>query len=353
MNWLTNNLGLKLFSLLAAIVLGYYVESQSLLTASAKLTVQMRQDGLSDEYTWTLIGKPVVDVRGDPEAIREATLRNTADINAGFLNVVLDLSRATPGKGTYRGYFNPRFPYSNLTYSRPEYQVLIEPKFSKTLPVTLPGEGIVPPSGLALDPDNTAFSPKEVTIWGRKVDIDKVAAVTPTSMDLRNYVAGRTKRYQLVARYANGDAIPDDASGNQPIQIEPPFADVYPALVETNPEKDVFVSANLVGEPSPGYEVRGVTVTPAQVKASGDSHAVSAVNVISTEPIRISGAKESFQRKVRLRLSDATVSVSSVKVSVRIVHVFNALGTAPKPKAAPIQPVLPNPGGGTTSGLRP
>ena len=68
--------------------------------------------------------------------------------------------------------------------------------------------------------------------------------------------------------------------------------------------KSIRVRADIVGEPSEGYNVAWVEVDPAYVWLTGDRREIVSMREAITEPIEIRGVKESIDRDVRLALPD-------------------------------------------------
>ena len=344
MNWITHNLGLKIVSLLLSTILCYYVESQLLISTDVTVQVAVNQEeGLSDDYTWTVLSKREVDATGSPDDVKEVRSHMQADLAAGRLNVILNLSRATLGKGVYRGYFNP-VPYTNLrlTWSNAEFTVLIEPKVRRAgiSVIAPPGNMHNGPSGMELDPTNTTIYPTKVAVWGRKQDVDAVTEVRCVDIDLTDYTPGKLVGNIPLAAYDKDGLL----RGN--VQVDPPVVEVHPVLVAKHAKKSVLISPDIIGQPAPGYRVTSVTVSPEEVKLSSDTEEARA-GTVATDPVRISGITSNLSRRVGVRTPESDEKIS-VRVSIKVVRAFSAAGPVPKPVVTPTTTPLKNPPFGAT-----
>src|SRR5690606_1408740 len=84
--------------------------------------------------------------------------------------------------------------------------------------------------------------------------------------------------------------------------------------------RDLIVSANVQGEPAPGYWVSSITPEPRLVTAVGQPEVISALNgIVTTEPIDVSGLGEgSFAQATRLELPDGVSALNEGFVQVQI-----------------------------------
>ncbi len=85
--------------------------------------------------------------------------------------------------------------------------------------------------------------------------------------------------------------------------------------------RDLIVSADVQGEPAPGYWVSAITPEPALMTVVGQPEVISALNgIVFTEPIDVSGLGEgSFERATRLQLPEGVSPLNEGIVQVRIV----------------------------------
>ena len=89
-------------------------------------------------------------------------------------------------------------------------------------------------------------------------------------------------------------------------------------------KKALSVEAILVGKPSEGFKLTGVSVDPPTVDIVGAQHELRALQRISTEEVDISGLKKDEVRKAPLNLAGLhikSISKEEVKVNLRCARV--------------------------------
>ncbi len=89
---------------------------------------------------------------------------------------------------------------------------------------------------------------------------------------------------------------------------------------ERRGRKAVSVHADIEGEPAAGYLLRGVEVEPRRVWLAGARSQVLRLKQVPTEPVDISGLKESEEREVRIFLGTGSVWLEENEpVAVRLL----------------------------------
>lgn len=130
MNFFRKNLGLRLMSLILSLIVWTYVESQAIIADNVNVPFAADPSGLASDLTATFIGKTTVQAKGPPEIIKEIRSNMPADLSAGKLLLLVDLSRAVPGRNFYPATFGRKLPYEGVTWERPTVEVLVEQKQS-------------------------------------------------------------------------------------------------------------------------------------------------------------------------------------------------------------------------------
>ncbi len=90
---------------------------------------------------------------------------------------------------------------------------------------------------------------------------------------------------------------------------------------EKRARKAVPVRADLQGEPASGFRVVGLSIEPPEVLLAGARSQVTRLREVVTEPINITGIRETEQRQVRLFLGGGSVWMEEnepVKITVRV-----------------------------------
>lgn len=133
-------------------------------------------------------------------------------------------------------------------------------------------------------------------------EVERVTATGPTSLIdsiaqvvLPVEVSGGTQTFE-------GTYVPEahDRDGNliEGVVFDP--ASVEATVRVSARGKSVAVLAAITGSPAAGYEVAERTINPQFVIVDGDEAALDALVALTTEPIDVSGASESFNRTVQI-----------------------------------------------------
>ena len=93
----------------------------------------------------------------------------------------------------------------------------------------------------------------------------------------------------------------------------------------------VPVRPTLEGEPAPGFVMRDVRVTPAQITVQGPGSRLADLDHVGTTPLVIEGATGSFEATVQPRLPDPTLRSLTVVPLLVVVDVGPAATPGPTP----------------------
>jgi YbbR domain-containing protein len=156
----------------------------------------------------------------------------------------------------------------------------------------------------------------------------------PTTVDVR--VRGRTG---LLSQLEQGDVLAMlDLSSGRPgrryfnlsrNQVRVPFGvdvvDVSPGTVSLRFEPSVTRQVPVVvvteGEPADGYVAGKPVVRPPTVDVSGPESAVERLREVTTEPVSLSGARETVREGAAIGLPDASVRLDSAPTAVVTVPI--------------------------------
>jgi YbbR domain-containing protein len=174
--------------------------------------------------------------------------------------------------------------------------------------------GVVPAGLLIAEP---VADPAVVDVRGAKPDLDRVIAVEariqvePSGLDFDR----------------DTDLVPVDSRGEEVLGV-----DVNPAT--TRVAIDVFTDSDsrtlpvrptITGTPAADYELASVAVTPLVVTVSGDAQVLAALAAIDTQPIPISGRRESLQANVALQLPEGVTSLTpEVQVTLALRRIVES-----------------------------
>ncbi|MFQ5420973.1 MAG: YbbR-like domain-containing protein, partial [Anaerolineae bacterium] len=93
-----------------------------------------------------------------------------------------------------------------------------------------------------------------------------------------------------------------------------------------------IITADLVGEPAPGYRILSVVVQPPSVLVQGTPSRVNNLTSLNTEQIDITGLTESIRQQVALALPDGVELDESVEIFVDIeIEPFRSTSSVQRP----------------------
>lgn len=187
------------------------------------------------------------------------------------------------------------------------YNVAKEQIVFKT--VSVPVEFVNVPSGLEISNDYT----KRVDVH---VSVDRGA---------RN-VSGESLTAQIdLQAEGEGEEIVQMTADNiqRPYGVE--VLSVTPSRIkitlEKKGEKLVPVSAQIIGTPAPGYQVRGVVIEPSNLLVAGPASSVGRVSRAVTESINIEGRRDSLVTSANVNVEDPKLRIEHtglIQVTVQI-----------------------------------
>ncbi len=321
-------LPMVLLSLLASVVLFFYVRSQeapSTVPGIYSLDIELRNvpAGLDakvqpSKITWQAIGPA----------------ETVVNIDRDRLHAFIDLAEATEGERKYTVKIETP-SYSNVEWRalRPSASVILERLTSREIQVSVEAVG-------QLGQDNVIYSdattdPKSVILEGPKSAVDSVMRAE-VLLDLSK--ASESMGFQSLV-------LPKDKDGNRVpgVTVDPERVMVLPVIASAPQAKLVFVNANYQGQPAFGYGVKRIEVVPARVRVSGKSEQVAGFNVLETEPIDLQGIRQTQTFSAKLKLPSgvrATPEFVEVRVVIVPVEVPSLLGD---PGANPSSPPLEDP----------
>jgi YbbR domain-containing protein len=90
-------------------------------------------------------------------------------------------------------------------------------------------------------------------------------------------------------------------------------------ITDETVKKSVKVRPVIIGEPERGYYVKSVEVTPQTVVIEGVRPEVRRFNYIKTEPLDISGLKETFTQEAKLDLTGKNIRTNVNTITVKII----------------------------------
>jgi YbbR domain-containing protein len=168
----------------------------------------------------------------------------------------------------------------------------------------------------------TTVTPASVRVDGPKSQLTGIQA--EVQVDLATVTApGSNLPYSVLIRDANKNPL------TKSITVTPPQVTVKMVIQADAITVSKPVGFTLTGQPAAGYRVSNVQIAPLEVQATGLQNVLTALNLLPTDPVDVSGVKTDVIKTVTIR-PPAGVDVNQKTVQV---HVF--ISPAPGVSASP------------------
>ncbi len=317
------NWGTKLLSLVIAVALwaGLIAQDPTLTRVKQFENVAISVIGADTlKRNGFIVLEDLPEVLGDVTLVVNVPQGQYSTVQASNYSVRIDLSRIREtGRQEVRilstnsstsGTVSRIFP-STVTLTVDEYITRYH------IPVTVERTGEMPDGFWADEPD---VSPAVVAVSGPKSLVEKIASVR-TVLDQRQLPAREGKDRRAVAFElvdSQGDPVKSDL-----IEVTGEGVLLDSVTVETQvyPLRTVELSTvGLVkGTPAPGYEVKGVYITPAVLHAAGRSSVLQDVSLFYTDAaVSVEGLSASINASVKVRQSALIKYISADQVNVAV-----------------------------------
>ena len=275
---LKRNWPAKLLSLLAAIVMWFFIMRDQNPVMEVTYTIPVQVQNLNSGYI----------IEDAPDVVRV--------VLAGPRDTIMSMKSDTPPAGM------------NLVEVKPDNIIInVDEYAEKTIPVEIVPIGKFS-DDIALK--SVTIVPKEVTVSGRKQQVNAVSKVV-----MKVNVAGQTKNFSAVSTLEAWDT----AGNVLDVHINPNQGQAQYELNLLRKEKAVPITVPTVGTVAEGYEVKSTSATPTQLTVTGREEMINSVTEIQTEPIDVSGATETVQGNYNLVLPNGVNSnTTTVRVKVEI-----------------------------------
>jgi len=300
---LTQRWGYKVGAIVLALLLWTYVSITNNTNSESVYTVPVENRNLAADLTTTTVDQHVqIRVSGTASNIESLS---TSGIEAylDFTGIKIGTSELGVNVSLPEGVSLVSVTPSNIT-------VDVVNLSSKTfdLQTTLMGD---PSSGYAVI--GQSLSPTEVTLSGPQVYLDKVDKVY-----IEKDITGESDSVDDNILIKVADDQGNDISNW--FTINPATANLLVAVGGDEPDKTVSVYVPLVGELSNGYLISRIAVKPETVKVYGNLGDLLDLYYIETEPVDISGLKESDSFIINLSPPDR-ITVGNVTEATVILTI--------------------------------
>lgn len=310
---LSRHWGMKLLSLLLAILLwNYVVTSNQLITRSKTLSglagYATSQATLST-YGLALLDNPV-ELIDDVSVRVEVSQSDFSQVSADNVQVTLDLSKVRTA-GTQEVELKATSAYGRVTGIYPPTVTLtFEPLDSRSIPVnvSITGERN----------ENTWYNvsrtnPSVLTVSGAASKVRSISQAR-VNTDVTGADAPYMRAEPYVLLDANGNEI-DQSMLTRTSSSITVVADVYPA-------KDIPISAAVadvvVGRPAEGYVISDITIQPESITVAAEQALLDDITELLIEPISIEGQSRSVSARTRVATLSEFKYTSAQQVFVNI-----------------------------------
>lgn len=319
-------LGRILLAVVLAVLLWFYVsssESRQKTTLFTGFTIEVRN---APSQLRVINPLPTVDVTVQgPRNILDAL--STSDIHP-----YIDLKGQSEGTPDLLVLVdvNPDKQHDlTVTVSPSKVQVQLELQVTQVFTVATQING-APAVGYKLE--SVKITPNEVRVTGRKSVVARVARVM-VPIDLEGRASIQQGSKTPVAQDSNGQLIDDLAFEPATVQVEAPIR-----LMENY--RTVPVKPNLVGQPSPGYQVSSIRIDPTNVTICCSAN-LEQIDQLETNPVVISGTTATVVTSTALllpqnvqlyfdqpRQTTITITVEPIQTTIKLSVVPTVQGLA-------------------------
>lgn len=314
-----HNMGLKLLSLLFALILWNYVVSQTNPNRTVKLSnVPVRFVGMTTLQNQNLaLSKATNDYLSDMTVtVEDVPANNVSQVTNDTVALTVDLSSITsPGEHTLKVAWSTQYGKVKRMSSE-TVTVEVEQLVSRTLPIKCRFGGAFP---TGFSPGTVNLEPSVVKITGPQTVVEQVesAYVTlPVGADTRGDVL---ESLMIELEDASGNEVPTTLLT---LTSSDSLVSVPVSRVKT---LEVTVEGAILGQDQlpQGYEVAGIEVTPQEVELSGSAEVLEDMTSVTVESIDVAGASSDVHAETVLVLPDGVTATegSAVEVIIRIAKV--------------------------------
>lgn len=290
------SLGLKIISLLMAIMLWFYVVNQGGLT-TGKNMVKAELNYYNVPAGLTVVGPRTVSVKLWGSFGDAADIVAYVDL-AGKRQGQYDLPvKVKPLKGAMFAAVQP-------DKVKVELQELDERVLTIKHEITQQ-----PPAGFELR--EIMLSPEKCLIRGEREAVNQVAMLA-VQLDLTERKGISSFKASIQAKDAQGNIITEG------IKLIPETVKVYTVVENKKETKELAVKAQFKGKAADGFKLGEISIEPAKVSVLGEKIKLDQLTEILSKEIDITDKKESFSQTIDLEVPEG-VTISPAQVNIKAV----------------------------------
>lgn len=289
------SLGLKVISLIMAVMLWFYVINQGGLS-TGKNMVKADLNYYNVPAGLTVVGPRTVAVK------LWGSFSDVADIVA-----YVDLSGKVQGQYNVEVKVKPLKGAMFATVQPDKVKIELQELDERVLPIKYEVKGN-PPTGYELR--ESMLSPEKCMLRGEREIVNKVAMLI-VPLDLTNRKGIGSFDAAIQAKDAQGNLITEG------VQLIPKTVKVYAVIESKKETKKLAVKTLFKGKVAEGFKLGEVTLEPAEVTALGEKVKLDLLTEITSKEIDLTDKKEAFSQTIDLQVPDG-VSISPAQVSIKV-----------------------------------
>lgn len=314
--WLliSHNFGLKMLSLLVAILLwNYVITTNSSITRTKTVTgltgYMAGRTTLTDAYGLALLEDPSEELN-DISVIIEVSQSDFSNVTPNNVQVTLDLTNARRA-GAQEIPLKATTSYGRIVKIIPSTVPLtVETLDSRVIPVNVQMVG-KPESDRWYKVNRS--NPSTLTIKGPASVVQDIASAY-AYIDVTDARSTFTTAEQFVLLDSEGNEISQSMLERSASSVSV-SVDVYPT-------KEIAVSTDLgnvvTGQPADGYVVESVTIQPETLTVAAEQELLDDINALLVNPISVEGMSQSFSARAKVSKLSAFKSISAEEVYVNV-----------------------------------
>ena len=297
----SNNLAAKIVALILAAILWMYVMNEQNPPIESTFTVQVQLRNSQNNLV----------VSDMPDTVR-VKLRGPRSIIAGVLTkdmvCYIDLKGLTEGRHNVRIITQAPSSLEIVETNPDKVTIRVEAAIKRQLPVEIGLNGSV---GTGTAVSRVTPNPEKVTFEGARAAVESVEKVyIPVD------ITGKTVDFQVTA-----PVVPVNRAGKEVegLTLYPDKITVGVAVVKEGINKTVDIRPLTYGDLASGYTLKSITTDPPRIEVVGLADQVEKLESVYTEPINLSGLKQSVKREMKLQIREGfTITQQAVVVNIEI-----------------------------------
>lgn len=319
---LSNNFGLKVLSLLIALLLWNYVISSNTSITRTKtisgLTGYVSNQSVLKNYSGLALLSDPAQQLSDISVVLEVSQAEYAYASQDNVQVTLDLAGVRTA-GSKEVALKATSSYGRVVRIIPDKLTLnFESVDARTIPVNVRITG---------EPEKDRWynvirsNPSALTISGAASVVQSIASAY-VYVDVTGFQNAFTTAERYVLQDSEGNEIPQTMLDRSSTSIS--------VSMDVCPTREIPISTELAnvitGQPAEGYVVESVSIQPETVVVAAEEDLLKSLNELHIEPISVEGLSQSFAVRAKVSTLSSFKSISAEEVYVNVTIAEEKVG---------------------------